>query len=38
MNITNSHLYAVLALLLTMLAVSEDPRERADGTLKEIAK
>ncbi len=38
MTITNTHLYAVIVLCLTMLAVSYDPREQPDGTVKEQAK
>lgn len=32
------HLYAVLALCFTLLAVTYDPREQADGTVRELEK
>lgn len=32
------HLMAVVVLLLAALAMTYDPREQADGTVKELAK
>ena len=34
MTITTRHLYAVLALCAALLAMTYDPREQADGTVK----